>query len=99
MSAHALLLDQEASLDFYSAKNMYKFGDKTHQTWKHKKLSFTKKKKMYQFCDKNTPTKNIILKVKFYKNMISPTNKNNYGSSSSVLKLFKYRFFFHLEKA
>jgi hypothetical protein len=32
MSAHALLLDQEASLDFYSAKNMYKFGDKTHQT-------------------------------------------------------------------
>ena len=44
MSAHALLLDQEASLDFYSTKNMYKFGDKTHQTWKHKKLSFTKKK-------------------------------------------------------
>jgi hypothetical protein len=97
MSAHALLLDQEASLDFYSTKNMYKFGDKTHQTWKHKKLSFTKKK-MYQFCDKNTPTKNIKLKVKFYKNTISPTNKNNYGSSSSVLKLFNY-WFFHLEKA
>ena len=44
MLMSALLLDQEASLDLYSAKNMYKFGDKTHQTWEHKKLSFIKKK-------------------------------------------------------